>query len=189
VVGTSPVVDTSFDHEHREMVHLGTRGAAYSLSDPGTFGTTGTWCDRCRVSRLAFSSASRFTVIDMRIGELAEQAGTSARTLRYYEEHGLLCTRRSANGYRDYDEVDLRLVQEIRSLLEIGFSLEETRPFVECLQSGHGSGGECPASIEVFQRKLDDLDRCIARLREVRTRVHGELTEAVGRRAGTNERK
>ena len=116
----------------------------------------------------------------MRIGELAERAGTSARTLRYYEQHGLLAARRSANGYRDYDEADLRLVREIRSLLEIGFNLEETRPFVECLRAGHGSGAECPASIEVLGRKLADLDTCIARLRSVRGRVRRELAEATG---------
>jgi len=122
----------------------------------------------------------------MRIGELAERAGTSARTLRYYEQQGLLRARRTSNGYRDYDEVDLRLVQEIRSLLEIGFNLEETRPFVECLRSGHGSGAECPASIEVLGRKLTDLDSCIARLLVVRSRMKRELAEANGRghRAG-----
>jgi DNA-binding transcriptional MerR regulator len=114
----------------------------------------------------------------MRIGELAEQAGTSARTLRYYEQHGLLRARRTANGYREYDEADLRLVREIRSLLEIGFNLEETRPFVECLRSGRKTGAECPASLAVLGRKLSDLDSCIARLLEVRGRVSQELAEA-----------
>jgi DNA-binding transcriptional MerR regulator len=111
----------------------------------------------------------------MRIGELAERAGTSTRALRYYEQQGLLLARRTANGYRDYDEVDLRLVREIRSLLEIGFNLEDTRPFVECLRSGRESGAECPASIEVLSRKLTDLDSCIARLLAVRRRVSQEL--------------
>lgn len=117
----------------------------------------------------------------MRIGELAERAGTSTRTLRYYEEQGLLRARRTANGYRDYDEVDLRLVREIRSLLEIGFNLEDTRPFVECLRSGHESGADCPASIEVLGRKLSDLDTRIARLLVVRGRVSRELAEKSGR--------
>ena len=49
----------------------------------------------------------------MRIGELARKAGTSSRSLRYYEEQGLLSARRTANGHRDYDESDLRLVKEI----------------------------------------------------------------------------
>jgi DNA-binding transcriptional MerR regulator len=113
----------------------------------------------------------------MRIGELAERAGTRTRALRYYEQQGLLRARRTANGYRDYDEVDVRLVREIRSLLEIGFNLEETRPFVECLRSGRTSGADCPASIEVLGRKLSDLDSCIARLLAVRRRVSQELAK------------
>ncbi|WP_027342004.1 MerR family transcriptional regulator [Hamadaea tsunoensis] len=111
----------------------------------------------------------------MRISELAELARTSPRTLRYYEQQGLLSTRRTANGYREYDDVDLRLVREIRSLLDIGFSLEDTRPFVECLRAGHETGAECPASTEVLVRKLADLDTCIDRLHEVRERVRQEL--------------
>ncbi len=116
----------------------------------------------------------------MRIGELAEQAGTSTRTLRYYEQQGLLAARRTSNGYRDYNDVDLRLVQEIRTLLELGFNLEETRPFVDCLRSGRQTGAECPASIEVLDRKLTDLDSCIARLLLARRRVSNELAAARG---------
>ena len=119
----------------------------------------------------------------MRIGELAEQAATTTRTLRYYEQQGLLSAQRNANGYRDYDEVDLRLVREIRSLLDLGFNLEETRPFVDCLRSGRDSGAECAASIEVLGRKLTDLDTCVARLLAVRRRLSRDLAEANGRRS------
>ncbi|MGI5238090.1 MerR family transcriptional regulator [Dactylosporangium sp. CA-139066] len=115
----------------------------------------------------------------MRIGELAERAGTSTRALRYYEQHGLLAARRTSNGYREYDEADLRLVREIRSLLDIGFNLEDTRPFVECLRSGRATGAECPASIEVLGRKLADLDGCIARLQAARRLVERELSHAI----------
>ncbi|GAA5182898.1 MerR family transcriptional regulator [Rugosimonospora acidiphila] len=115
----------------------------------------------------------------MRIGELAERAGTSARSLRYYEAHGLLEARRSTNGYRDYDEGDLRVVKEIRSLLDIGFGLEETRPFVECLRAGNDSGAVCPDSIAVYRHKLSELDGCIDRLQAVRDRLRGELDEAI----------
>jgi DNA-binding transcriptional MerR regulator len=83
--------------------------------------------------------------MSMRIQELAVRAGTTTRTLRYYEAQGLLPVDRSANGYRRYDEFHVRLVREIRSLQAIGFSLEEVRPFVECLLTGHESGDECPA--------------------------------------------
>jgi DNA-binding transcriptional MerR regulator len=114
----------------------------------------------------------------MRIGELAERTGTSSRSLRYYEQQGLLDTRRNANGHRDYDEEDLRLVHQIRELLAIGFGLEETRPFVECLRSGHASGGECPASIATYQRKLAEVEECIERLTAVRDHLRAQLSDA-----------
>lgn len=76
----------------------------------------------------------------MRIGELAARAGTTTRTLRYYEARGLLPARRDGNGHRTYDEDDLRLLRQIRTLQDFGFDLEETRPFVECLRAGHPEG-------------------------------------------------
>jgi DNA-binding transcriptional MerR regulator len=112
----------------------------------------------------------------MRIGELAQTAGTTTRALRYYEAQGLLHAPRRTNGYRDYDESHLRLVQEIQTLQAIGFALEDTRPFVECLQAGHTSGDSCPDSVAVYRRKLDELDACIARMNEVRAELAAKLT-------------
>jgi len=114
----------------------------------------------------------------MRIGELAERAGTTTRTLRYYESRGLLPARRAGNGYRAYGEADLRLLRQIRLLQDFGFELEETRPFVECLRAGHASGDSCPASIEVYRRKLSELDECIERLQTVREQVGAQLARA-----------
>src|ERR1700761_9824990 len=107
----------------------------------------------------------------MRIRELAAQTGTTTRTLRYYEAQGLLPTGRSANGYRVYDGHHVRLVREIRSLQAVGFSLEDVRPFVECLLAGHESGDDCPASVDMYRRKLAYLDRHIAELRDARDRL------------------
>lgn len=114
----------------------------------------------------------------MRIGELGRRAGVSTRTLRHYESLGLLPARRRANGYRDYDEHDLRVVAEIRALVELGFALEETRPFVECLRAGHPTGASCAASREVQRRKLAEVDEWLGRLQSVRDRLTAELAEA-----------
>ncbi|MFI7084610.1 MerR family transcriptional regulator [Streptomyces anulatus] len=114
----------------------------------------------------------------MRIGELAEQAGTTTRTLRYYESRGLLPARRAENGYRSYDEGDLRLLRQIRTLQDFGFDLEETRPFVDCLRAGHPAGDACPASLAVYRRKLDELDALIGRLASVRAEVGAQLARA-----------
>ncbi|MFB8070582.1 MerR family transcriptional regulator [Streptomyces californicus] len=114
----------------------------------------------------------------MRIGELARRAGTTTRTLRYYESRGLLPARRAENGYRNYDEGDLRLLQQIRTLQDFGFDLEETRPFVDCLRAGHPAGDACPASLAVYRRKLDELDALIAQLASVRAEVGAQLARA-----------
>jgi DNA-binding transcriptional MerR regulator len=114
----------------------------------------------------------------MRIGELAERAGTTTRALRYYESRGLLPARRAVNGYRTYDEEDLRLLQQIRTLQDFGFDLEETRPFVDCLRAGHPAGDSCPASLDVYRRKLAELDLLISQLDAVRTEVGAQLARA-----------
>lgn len=114
----------------------------------------------------------------MRIGELAARAETTTRTLRYYESRGLLPARRAGNGYRTYDECDLRLLLQIRTLQDFGFDLEETRPFVECLRAGHPEGDTCPASLAVYRRKLDELDSLIGQLTSVRETVARQLARA-----------
>ncbi|MDI9831087.1 MerR family transcriptional regulator [Streptomyces sp. KAU_LT] len=116
----------------------------------------------------------------MRIGELAARAGTTTRTLRYYESRGLLPARRGANGHRVYDEGDLRLLRQIRTLQDFGFDLEETRPFVECLRAGHPDGDTCPASLAVYRRKLDELDALIGELHAVRAKIGLRLALAEG---------
>ncbi|GLX00639.1 MerR family transcriptional regulator [Microtetraspora sp. NBRC 16547] len=114
----------------------------------------------------------------MRIGELARRAGVSTRALRYYEQQGLIQARRSANGYRDYDETDLRLVVEIRSLMAVGFTLEDARPFVECLRSGQPSGHACADSVAVYRRKLAEIDAEIRSLIARRSEVAAQLALA-----------
>ncbi|CAM5420190.1 hypothetical protein SANTM175S_05331 [Streptomyces antimycoticus] len=66
----------------------------------------------------------------------------------------------------------------LRVLQDFGFELEETRPFVECLRSGHPAGDSCPASLEVYRRKLAELDECIGRLSAIRERVGTQLAQA-----------
>ncbi|MDT0268245.1 MerR family transcriptional regulator [Streptomyces sp. DSM 44915] len=114
----------------------------------------------------------------MRIGELAALAGTSPRALRHYESLGLLTARRDHRGYRTYDEADLRLLRQIRTLQDFGFGLEETRPFVECLRAGNPSGDVCPASLATYRAKLAELDAVIGELSAVRETVRRRLGQA-----------
>jgi DNA-binding transcriptional MerR regulator len=114
----------------------------------------------------------------MLIGELAERSGVSARSLRYYERNGLIAAGRDTNGYRVYREDDVALVREIATLLARGFSLRETRPFVECLRAGNASGDSCPESLAMYRSKLAELDACIDDLQATRDRVAARLEAA-----------
>lgn len=117
----------------------------------------------------------------MRIGELARRAGTTTRALRFYEAQGLLSARRAANGYRSYSEDDYRVVREILTLQSVGLSLDDTKPFVECLRAGHATGDSCADSIVVYQRKIVEVDQCLARLNAVRDTLVAKLADALAR--------
>ena len=64
--------------------------------------------------------------VALKVGDLAKQTGVSVRTLHYYDEIGLLSpSHRTEAGYRLYDESDIIRLQQIVSLRQIGFTLEQ----------------------------------------------------------------
>jgi MerR family transcriptional regulator, thiopeptide resistance regulator len=70
--------------------------------------------------------------VALKVGDLAKQTGVSVRTLHYYDEIGLLSpSHRTEAGYRLYGEEDIIRLQQIVSLRQIGFSLEEIRESLE----------------------------------------------------------
>ncbi len=98
----------------------------------------------------------------MRASEAASAAGVSVKALRYYEDSGLLRPTRRSNGYRDYSQDDIRLTAEIRALMSLGLTTQETRPFLDCLRAGHEFGDDCPESLAAYQQKIDGLDGLIS---------------------------
>lgn len=107
----------------------------------------------------------------MRVGELAKRTGVSVRTLHYYDEIGLLApSHHSEAGYRLYVGTDIVRLQQIKSLRQLGFSLEQIR---DCL-----SRGDVPLlrviemhcdrvrkEIALQERLYDRLEAIAARLR------------------------
>ncbi|MEV5802932.1 MerR family transcriptional regulator [Streptomyces collinus] len=120
----------------------------------------------------------------MRIGELARQAGTTAKAVRYYESLGLIAPARLANGYRDYTGDDVRLVREIRSLHGLGIPVERTRPFLECLAAGSAHADDCPASLASYRDAIDQLSERIETLTARRATLITQLNAAAHRGSG-----
>lgn len=73
----------------------------------------------------------------MQIGEIAERSGMSLRTLRHYDEIGLLTpSTRSDGGFRLYTEDDLDRLMVIRRMKPLGYSLEDMHRVMDLLRSG-----------------------------------------------------
>ncbi|MET8364188.1 MerR family transcriptional regulator [Micromonospora sp. NPDC005194] len=69
----------------------------------------------------------------MRISELAREAGTTPRALRYYEEQGLLRPARLASGYRHYDSQAVGTVRHIQLLLSAGLNTAAIAEILPCI--------------------------------------------------------
>jgi DNA-binding transcriptional MerR regulator len=109
-----------------------------------------------------------------RVGELAKRTGVSVRTLHWYEEIGLLSPpQRTEAGHRLYGAEDVGRLQQIRSLRQIGFSLDEIR---DCFASRQFSPQQ------VVTLHLGRLDREIELQQRLRVRL-----EAIAARYGAAE--
>jgi DNA-binding transcriptional MerR regulator len=76
----------------------------------------------------------------MQIGEVAERTGLSLRTIRYYEEVGLVVpSARSQGGFRLYTEPDIDRLQLIKRMKPLGFQLDEMRDLLAILDPVPGS--------------------------------------------------
>ena len=100
----------------------------------------------------------------MRISDLAAEAGVTVKAVRYYEAQGLLKPRRESNGYRSYDADDVVVVREVKALLSLGLTAEQTYPFIECLRAGNARADVCPASLTAYRTRIAEVDRRIAEL-------------------------
>jgi len=117
----------------------------------------------------------------MRVGELARRTGTTVRALRYYEAAGLVVPRRLGNGYREYEPVAERMVGQIRELMALGLSVEETRPFVEAIAAGADEPEVRAAALVTYRNTIIGLQERIGRLTAQREALGARLDEVAGR--------
>lgn len=110
----------------------------------------------------------------MRIGEVAAAADVAPETVRYYEKRGLLAApRRTANGYRTYDDNALNQLRFIRTAQAAGLTLAEIRSVIELRNNGTTPCSHVEAllsdklvEVRERQRQLTALEYELARLVE-----------------------
>lgn len=107
----------------------------------------------------------------MRIGELAERTGVSVRSLRYYETKGLLASRRTGGGHREYGEHAVDRVIRIQELFAAGLSSDRIRDLLPCLRD-HDGGPAATAtpylasSLRAERSRIDEVMRDLQRTRD-----------------------
>lgn len=109
----------------------------------------------------------------MLIGELATAADISRDTLRFYEQQGLIRARRLDNGYRDYPEEVLMLVNYIKKAQQLGFTLTEIGLNLPGIWEAADPG---PAIATVLSEKLKEIDARIEALRQLREQLATRIT-------------
>lgn len=105
----------------------------------------------------------------MRIGELSRRTGVAASRIRFYERNGVLPKPvRGANGYRDYPETAVKLLDLIDGSQRLGFSLSEIR---EALVEAAPHFPSHAAMAEALRCKLVTIDQHVRELRQRRREI------------------
>ena len=126
----------------------------------------------------------------MRIGELAKLSNTPTRSLRYYEEQGLIKPRRLDNGYRTYDDYNVNRVAQIRGLLDSGIPTRVINVILPCLEQPRQIvvDDAKPELLELLAAERDRMTNrieCLARNRDAIASYLDAVAEATGQtRAG-----
>ncbi|SIO27097.1 Cu(I)-responsive transcriptional regulator [Rhodovulum sp. ES.010] len=110
----------------------------------------------------------------MNIGQVAERTGLPAKTIRYYEDIGLILPHRDANGYRRFCETDLHNLAFLARARSLGFTIEECR----ALLALYADKGRASADVKRIARDhLAQIDAKIGELRAMRATL-SELVES-----------
>lgn len=113
----------------------------------------------------------------MNIGEVADRAGLPAKTIRYYEEIGLIRPLRGENGYRAFRETDLHKLAFIGRARGLGFSIEECRKLLALYEDRHRASADVKALAESH---LTQIAAKIAELRAMEDTLKSLVSACAG---------
>lgn len=109
----------------------------------------------------------------LKIGELARRAGVTAKAIRFYETRGVLSLpRRGPNGYRLYSEDTVDVLAFVKQAIGLGLTLAEIGEIITIRQGGRPP---CDHAHRLLKEKAAELDRKLADLLVVRTRIRRSL--------------
>jgi len=101
----------------------------------------------------------------MNIGGASDATGLPAKTIRYYEDIGLIKPERAANGYRDYASPDIHRLAFVQRSRSLGFTIEECRSLLSLYEDKDRASSDVKA---MAQEKILEIDRKLKELKSLR---------------------
>ena len=102
----------------------------------------------------------------MHIGDVAKHSGLPAKTIRYYEDIGLIHPLRGANGYRDFSRSDLHKLAFLARARSLGFTIEDCRALLALYEDRHRASADVK---RVAEEHLARIERKLAALQGMRS--------------------
>ncbi|TCZ80997.1 MerR family transcriptional regulator [Paenibacillus albiflavus] len=109
----------------------------------------------------------------MKIGELSKLTGVSVRSLRYYEQQGLITPQRLDNGYREYHVLTVEQVNTIQFYLKLGLSTEQISRFLQCVLISKEAF--CKEVMPIYQARLKELNEQINQLTLIKSNLEERI--------------
>jgi DNA-binding transcriptional MerR regulator len=109
----------------------------------------------------------------LKIGELAHRTGVSIRSLRYYEQKGLLAPTRHENGYRDYSVLAEDQVKTIQLYLGLGLTTEQIVSFLHCVLLNKEAF--CTEVLPFYLTKLAEIDTQIKQMQAIKSNLEERI--------------
>ena len=114
----------------------------------------------------------------MLIGEVVKESGFTRDTIRYYESRGLIEEPvRRENNYKEYGQNTLKRLAFIKDMQGVGFTLRETREFLELFDGGNAT---CENTGPLFRSRLTQIDEKIAQLKRMRSTLRESFEACAG---------
>lgn len=114
----------------------------------------------------------------MNVGAAARRSGLPAKTIRYYEDIGLIRPARAGNGYRDYSSDDVHRLAFLRRARGLGFSIEDCRQLMALYRdksrASHDVRELAKSHVAAIEEKVRELESMRGTLQKLILACHGD---------------
>ncbi|GIP03065.1 transcriptional regulator [Paenibacillus lautus] len=127
----------------------------------------------------------------MKIGKVRKITGVSARSIRYYEEKGLIKTSRQENNYREYDEKAIESINAIQLYLGLGLTTDQIRDILFCRfpeqQEHKDKDVYCEELLLMYQSKMHEINQQLVALTKAKLNLAEKINRMVQNREEDNK--